>query len=53
MIKIVLDASAMLAVLNLETGSEKLTPEMLNVAAEHGQFGRSPNETGESRGRSR
>ena len=31
--KIVLDASAMLAVLNQELGSDKLTPEMLNNAA--------------------
>ena len=31
--KIVLDASAMLAVLNQEPGSDKLTPEMLNNAA--------------------
>ena len=31
--KIVLDASAMLAVLNHEPGSEKLTPEMLSNAA--------------------
>jgi AbrB family looped-hinge helix DNA binding protein len=31
--KIVLDASAMLAVLNHEPGSEKLTPEMLSRAA--------------------
>jgi PIN domain nuclease of toxin-antitoxin system len=31
--KIVLDASAMLAVLNQEFGSDKLTPEMLNNAA--------------------
>ena len=31
--KIVLDASAMLAVLNREPGSEKLTPEMLSNAA--------------------
>ena len=30
---IVLDASAMLAVLNREPGSEKLTPEMLNSSA--------------------
>ena len=30
---IVLDASAMLAVLNRESGSEKLTPEMLSHAA--------------------
>jgi len=33
MSKIVLDASAMLAVLNHEPGSEKLTPEMLSNAA--------------------
>lgn len=33
MSKIVLDASAMLAVLNQEPGSEKLTPEMLGNAA--------------------
>jgi len=33
MSKIVLDASAMLAVLNHEPGSEKLTPEMLSSAA--------------------
>ena len=31
--RIVLDASAMLAVLNREPGSEKLTPEMLSGAA--------------------
>jgi len=31
--KIVLDASAMLAVLNHEPGSDKLTPEMLSSAA--------------------
>ncbi len=31
--KIVLDASAMLAVLNREPGSEKLTPQMLSHAA--------------------
>jgi ribonuclease VapC len=31
--KIVLDASAMLAVLNSEPGSERLTPEMLSNAA--------------------
>ncbi|MFZ0798711.1 MAG: type II toxin-antitoxin system VapC family toxin [Terriglobales bacterium] len=31
--KIVLDASAVLAVLNHEPGSEKLTPEMLSYAA--------------------
>jgi ribonuclease VapC len=31
--KIVLDASAMLAVLNDEPGAEKLTPEMLSYAA--------------------
>jgi ribonuclease VapC len=31
--KVVLDASAMLAVLNQESGSEKLTPEILSNAA--------------------
>jgi len=33
MTKFVLDASALLAVLNLEPGAEKLTPEVLSAAA--------------------
>jgi len=31
--KVVLDASALLAILNQEPGAEKLTPELLSVAA--------------------
>lgn len=33
MTRIVVDASALLALLNQEAGSERLTPELLNAAA--------------------
>jgi PIN domain nuclease of toxin-antitoxin system len=53
MSKIVLDASAMLAVLNHEPGSEKLTPEMLSNAAGSTVNLAEVHQAGEPRGRSR